>query len=39
MFFLKVVEVQITFTKDESGVVTGAILHQGGREQPARKVR
>jgi CubicO group peptidase (beta-lactamase class C family) len=38
-FFLKVVEAQITFTKDDSGTVTGAILHQGGREQSARKVR
>jgi hypothetical protein len=38
-FFLKVVEAQVTFTKDESGAVTGMILHQGGREQAAQKVR
>ena len=38
-FFLKVVAAQLTFKKDESGVVTGAILHQGGRDRPAPKVR
>jgi len=37
-FFLQVVDAQISFTRDESGVVTGLILHQGGREQPAPKV-
>jgi len=37
-FFLRVVNAQISFTKDESGEVTGLILHQGGREQPAPKV-
>lgn len=38
-FFLKVVEAQLTFTKDDAGAVTGFILHQGGREQAARRVR
>ena len=37
-FFLRAVEAQISFTKDESGTVTGVILHQGGRDQAARKV-
>lgn len=37
-FFLKVVDAQVTFTKDESGVVTGLILHQNGANQPGRKV-
>ena len=38
MFFLKVVDAQIEFTKDEKGVVTGMILHQAGRNMPgARK--
>ncbi len=37
-FFLKVVDAQVTFTKDDSGVVTGLILHQNGADQPARKV-
>jgi CubicO group peptidase (beta-lactamase class C family) len=38
-FFLKVVDAQITFLKDESGAVSGLILHQMGRDQRARKVR
>ncbi|MGD2120208.1 MAG: serine hydrolase [Gemmatimonadota bacterium] len=38
-FFLKVADVQITFDRDDSGSVTGAILHQGGASQPMRKVR
>ena len=38
-FFLKVVDAQVTFTKDDAGVVTGLILHQGGASQPAQKVR
>ena len=37
-FFLKVVDAQISFTKDDSGAVTGLILHQGGANQPARRV-
>ena len=38
-FFVRVVDAQISFTKDDSGAVTGLILHQGGANQPARKVR
>ena len=38
-FFLKVVDAQVSFTKDDSGVVTGMILHQNGTNQPGRKVR
>ena len=37
-FFLKVVDAQISFTKDDSGAVTGLILHQAGANQPARRV-
>lgn len=37
-FFLRVVNAQITFTRT-SGEVTGLILHQGGRDQPGRKVK
>jgi CubicO group peptidase (beta-lactamase class C family) len=37
-FFLRVTNAQITFTKAPSGEVTGMILHQGGRDQPGRKV-
>ena len=38
-FFLKVVEAQITFVKDGEGKVTQLILHQGGRDSPARKIK
>ena len=38
-FFLKIVDAQVSFTKDDSGAVTGMILHQNGRDQPGRKVR
>ncbi len=37
-FVLKIVDAQVTFTKD-GGAVTGMILHQNGRAQPAPKVR
>ncbi len=36
-FFLKVVDAQFTFVRDATGVVTGLVLHQGGRDLPARK--
>jgi CubicO group peptidase (beta-lactamase class C family) len=36
-FFLTVVDAQVTFTRDASGAVDGLILHQGGRDSPARK--
>jgi D-alanyl-D-alanine carboxypeptidase len=36
-FFLKVVDAQITFVKDDRGTVTHLILHQGGRDQKAPK--
>ena len=38
-FYLKVVDAQITFTKDASGAVSGLILHQNGLDQKAKKVR
>ncbi len=37
-FFYKVVEAQISFVVDASGTVSGLILHQGGRDQPAKKI-
>lgn len=37
-FFLEVVDAQITFVVDASGRVTGLILHQGGRDQPAPRI-
>lgn len=38
-FFLKVVDAQITFVKNEKGEVTQLILHQGGKDQPAKKIK
>jgi len=38
-FFLKVVDAQVTFTKDSSGNVTGLVLHQNGQDAPGRKVK
>jgi CubicO group peptidase (beta-lactamase class C family) len=37
-FFYKVVDAQLTFTKDSAGKVTGLVLHQNGMNQPATKV-
>ncbi len=37
-FFLKVVDAQITFVKDNDGKVTGLVLHQNGNDMPAKKV-
>lgn len=36
-FFYKVVDAQLTFEKDESGNVTGLVLHQGGADTSAPK--
>jgi hypothetical protein len=36
-FFLKVVEADITFIKDENGNVTKLILFQDGKEMPGIK--
>lgn len=38
-FFVKEVDAQITFVRDASGTVTGLVLHQYGRDRPARKIR
>jgi CubicO group peptidase (beta-lactamase class C family) len=37
-FFLKVVDAQITFVKNEKGIVTELILHQNG-DHPAKKIK
>ena len=37
-FFLKVVDAQVTFTKNDAGEVDGLVLHQNGRDAPGRKV-
>ncbi len=36
-FFLKVVDAEVEFVKNEKGEVTGMILHQGGRDTPGKK--
>ncbi|MEO5822583.1 MAG: DUF3471 domain-containing protein, partial [Vicinamibacteraceae bacterium] len=36
-FFVKAVDAQLTFTRDASGAVTGLVLHQNGKSQPAPK--
>ena len=38
-FFLKAVDAQVTFVKDEKGNVTSLILRQGGRDTPAQKIK
>jgi CubicO group peptidase (beta-lactamase class C family) len=38
-FFLKVVDAQIEFVKDESGKVTELILHQNGAHQKGKKIK
>ena len=38
-FFLRVVDAKVTFTRDESGVVTGLVIHQGGRDMPGKKIK
>jgi CubicO group peptidase (beta-lactamase class C family) len=38
-FFLKPVDAQVTFTRDAQGNVTGLVLHQGGQDSPAHKIR
>lgn len=38
-YFLKVVDAQITFVKNDKGEVTQLILHQGGSDRPAPKIK
>ncbi len=38
-FFLKEVEAQISFIKNAEGKITQLILHQGGNDAPARKIK
>ena len=38
-FFLKAVDAQVTFVKDAQGRITSLILHQGGRDTPAQKIK
>jgi hypothetical protein len=36
-FFLKVVDAQITFIRGPGGTVDQLVLHQGGRDMPAKR--
>ncbi len=38
-FFLKVVDAEVEFTKDVNGKTDKLILHQNGRDMPARKIK
>jgi serine-type D-Ala-D-Ala carboxypeptidase/endopeptidase len=37
-FFLKVIDAQISFVKDDTGKVTKLVLHQNGAHQPGKKL-
>jgi CubicO group peptidase (beta-lactamase class C family)/uncharacterized protein YneR len=38
-FFLKDVDAQVDFVRDATGRVTGLVLHQGGMDLPAKKIK
>jgi hypothetical protein len=38
-FFIKEADIQVTFTQDATGAVTGLIVRQNGEDRPARKIR
>lgn len=38
-FFYRLVDAQITFATNEQGEVTGLVIHQGGRDVPAKRIR
>jgi hypothetical protein len=38
-FFVQEANATVVFETDASGAVTRLILHQGGRQLPARKIR
>ena len=38
-FFLRAVDAKVTFTRDASGVVTGLVIHQGGRDVHGKKIK
>lgn len=37
-FFIKIIDAQITFVKNDKGKVTKLILHQGGKDHSAKKI-
>lgn len=38
-FFLRAVDAKVSFTRDAKGVVTGLVIHQGGRDVPGKKIK
>jgi hypothetical protein len=38
-FFLKELDAQLSFVRDAQGAVTAVVLHQGGQDQTAPRVR
>lgn len=38
-FFVKEADIQVSFTRDAAGTVTGLVVHQFGRDRPAKKTR
>lgn len=38
-FFVRDADAEVTFTTDADGVTTGLVLHQYGRDRPAKKLR
>lgn len=38
-FFIREVDAQVTFVRDAQGKVTGLVLHQGGHDSPASKIK
>jgi CubicO group peptidase (beta-lactamase class C family) len=38
-YFLNAVDAQLTFVKDQTGTITGLVLHQDGRDMPAVKIK
>jgi hypothetical protein len=38
-FFVKEADIQVSFTRDPASTVTGLVVHQFGRDRPAKKMR
>ncbi|MDP9631769.1 UNVERIFIED_ORG: DNA-binding transcriptional MerR regulator [Ensifer adhaerens] len=38
LFFYRIVQAQLSFTRNEQGEVEGVVLHQGGYEQAAKRI-
>ena len=38
-FYYKIVDAQLSFKRNEDGVINSLVLHQGGRDIPAKKIK